>query len=150
MPSRRATPAAPTRRRGAGRAPTLRPRRRSAARRVPASRPPPARDAPSPPTPPADTSRSARPGRPASAEIRAWSLHGEWTMRASSSLPQRDLSSAAREVRMGDRELEEGTRLTLEFDKLGRIGARGQRVVPVVLQHADTGAVLFVGYANRE
>src|ERR1700752_5241824 len=51
---------------------------------------------------------------------------------------------------MGDRELEEGTRLTLEFDKLGRIGARGQRVVPVVLQHAETGAVLFVGYANRE
>ena len=51
---------------------------------------------------------------------------------------------------MSDRELEEGTRLTLEFDKLGRIGARGQRVVPVVLQHADTGAVLFVGYANRE
>ena len=51
---------------------------------------------------------------------------------------------------MGDRELEEGTRLTLEFDKLGRIGAHGQRVVPVVLQHADTGTVLFVGYANRE
>ena len=51
---------------------------------------------------------------------------------------------------MSDRELEEGTRLALEFDKLGRIGARGQRVVPVVLQHADTGAVLFVGYANRE
>ena len=51
---------------------------------------------------------------------------------------------------MGDRELEEGTRVTLEFDKLGRIGARGQRVVPVVLQHAETGAVLFVGYANRE
>jgi phosphoribosyl-AMP cyclohydrolase len=51
---------------------------------------------------------------------------------------------------MGDRELEEGTRLTLEFDKLGRIGARGQRVVPVVLQHAETGTVLFVGYANRE
>jgi phosphoribosyl-AMP cyclohydrolase len=51
---------------------------------------------------------------------------------------------------MGARELEEGTRLTLEFDKLGRIGARGQHVVPVVLQHADTGAVLFVGYANRE
>jgi phosphoribosyl-AMP cyclohydrolase len=51
---------------------------------------------------------------------------------------------------MSDRELEEGTRLTLEFDKLGRIGARGQRVVPVVLQHAETGSVLFVGYANRD
>ena len=52
---------------------------------------------------------------------------------------------------MGEnRELEEGTRLTLEFDKLGRIGARGQHVVPVVLQNAETNAVLFVGYANRE
>jgi phosphoribosyl-AMP cyclohydrolase len=48
------------------------------------------------------------------------------------------------------RELEEGTRLALEFDKLGKIGARGQRVVPVVLQHAESGDVLFVGYANRE
>jgi phosphoribosyl-AMP cyclohydrolase len=48
------------------------------------------------------------------------------------------------------RELEEGTSLALEFDKLARIGASGQRVVPVVLQHAGTGAVLFVGYANRE
>jgi phosphoribosyl-AMP cyclohydrolase len=47
-------------------------------------------------------------------------------------------------------ELEEGTRMTLDFDKLGKIGARGQRVVPVVLQHARTGEVLFVGYANRE
>ena len=47
-------------------------------------------------------------------------------------------------------ELEEGTRLALEFDKLGRIGAHGQLVVPVVLQHAETGTVLFVGYANRE
>jgi len=46
--------------------------------------------------------------------------------------------------------LEEGTRLTLEFDKLGKIGARGQRVVPVVLQHAETGEVLYVAYANRE
>jgi phosphoribosyl-AMP cyclohydrolase len=47
-------------------------------------------------------------------------------------------------------ELEEGTRLTLEFDKLGKIGARGQNVVPVVLQHAETGEVLYVAYANRE
>ena len=51
---------------------------------------------------------------------------------------------------MGARELEEGTKLSLEFDKLERLAARGQRVVPVVLQHADTGEVLFVAYANRE
>ncbi len=46
--------------------------------------------------------------------------------------------------------LEEGTDLQLDFEKLVAIGAAGQRVVPVVLQHADSGDVLFVGYANRE
>ena len=45
-------------------------------------------------------------------------------------------------------ELEEGRALVLDWDKLSKLGARGQRVVPVVLQHADTGEVLFVGYAN--
>jgi phosphoribosyl-AMP cyclohydrolase len=44
--------------------------------------------------------------------------------------------------------VEEGTQLTLDFGKLGRIGGAGQEVVPVVLQHADTKDVLFVGYAN--
>lgn len=51
---------------------------------------------------------------------------------------------------MGSQALEEGTALTLEFDKLGSIGKRGQQVVPVVLQHADSGEVLYVAYANRE
>ena len=46
--------------------------------------------------------------------------------------------------------LEEGTRLTLDFQKLRKIGERGQQVVPVVLQHAETGEVLFVGYANEQ
>jgi len=47
-------------------------------------------------------------------------------------------------------ELEEGSALRLDWDKLAKLGARGQRVVPVVLQHADSGDVLFVGYANDE
>jgi len=47
-------------------------------------------------------------------------------------------------------ELEEGRALRLDWDKLAKLGARGQRVVPVVLQHADSGDVLFVGYANDE
>ena len=46
--------------------------------------------------------------------------------------------------------LEEGTELDVEFDKLRKVGASGQPVVPVVLQNADSGDVLFVGYANRE
>ena len=45
--------------------------------------------------------------------------------------------------------LEEGTVLQLDFEKLRRFGERDQHVVPVVLQNADTGEVLFVGYANE-
>jgi len=47
-------------------------------------------------------------------------------------------------------DLEEGTTLGLDWDKLAKIGAGGQRVLPVVLQEADSGEVLFVGYANEE
>jgi len=47
-------------------------------------------------------------------------------------------------------ELEEGTELRLDYDKLAKVAATGSRVVPVVLQHADTGDVLFMGYANEQ
>jgi phosphoribosyl-AMP cyclohydrolase len=47
-------------------------------------------------------------------------------------------------------ELEEGTRLALDFGKLGAVAATGALVVPVVLQDADSGEVLFIGYANEE
>jgi phosphoribosyl-AMP cyclohydrolase len=47
-------------------------------------------------------------------------------------------------------ELEEGTRLTLDFGKLTAVAATGAQVVPVVLQDAGSGEVLFVGYANEE
>ena len=46
--------------------------------------------------------------------------------------------------------LEEGTELALDFGKLNGVAATGQAVVPVVLQNADSGEVLFVAYANRE
>ncbi len=45
---------------------------------------------------------------------------------------------------------EEGTRLSLDFGKLSGLAERGQRVVPVVLQDADSKDVLFVAYANEE
>jgi len=45
-------------------------------------------------------------------------------------------------------ELEQGLDLTLDFAKLDAVAATGSQVVPVVLQHADTNDVLFVGYAN--
>jgi phosphoribosyl-AMP cyclohydrolase len=50
----------------------------------------------------------------------------------------------------GPNELEEGETLRIDFGKLVAIGAADQRVVPVVLQHADSGDVLYVGYANDE
>ncbi len=46
-------------------------------------------------------------------------------------------------------ELEEGLALTLDFDKLAKVAATGSSVVPVVLQNADSGDVLFIGYANE-
>ena len=45
--------------------------------------------------------------------------------------------------------LEEGTKIDLDFGKLIAIGQKEQQVVPVVLQDADSQAVLFVGYANE-
>jgi phosphoribosyl-AMP cyclohydrolase len=46
-------------------------------------------------------------------------------------------------------EIEEGTRLQLDYTKIAKVAATGCHVVPVVLQHADTGDVLFIGYANE-
>src|SRR5262245_60287519 len=45
--------------------------------------------------------------------------------------------------------LEEGTVPMLDFEKLRKIAERDQHVLPVVLQNADTGQVLFVAYANE-
>ena len=47
-------------------------------------------------------------------------------------------------------ELEEGQALTVDFEKTRRAAQSSQGLVPVVLQDADTMAVLFVGYANEE
>ena len=47
-------------------------------------------------------------------------------------------------------ELEEGTRLVLDYGKIAAVAATGAMVVPVVLQDADSGEVLFIGYANEE
>lgn len=51
---------------------------------------------------------------------------------------------------MANNQLEEGTALALDFDKLQQVAAAQARVVPVVLQHAKTGEVLFVAYANEQ
>jgi len=46
--------------------------------------------------------------------------------------------------------LEDGLEQQLDFDKVAKIGRDGHQVVPVVLQEADSGEVLFIGYANEE
>ncbi len=46
--------------------------------------------------------------------------------------------------------LEEGLDQQLDFDKVAKIGRSGHQVVPVVLQDAESGEVLFIGYANEE
>ena len=46
-------------------------------------------------------------------------------------------------------DLEENLELSLDYTKLDSVAATGQRVLPVVLQHAETGDVLFLGYANE-
>ena len=47
-------------------------------------------------------------------------------------------------------ELEEGNDVSLDFEKVTTVGSGPSSVLPVVLQHAETDAVLFVGYANRQ
>jgi len=53
------------------------------------------------------------------------------------------------EGQVGD-DLEEGTIARIDFGKVAQIGRDGHQVVPVVLQDADSGDVLFIGYANDE
>ena len=50
---------------------------------------------------------------------------------------------------MEHHELEEGTTLFLDFEKLKKVVACGEDLLPAVAQHADTGEVLIVGYANQ-
>ncbi|NRA02332.1 MAG: phosphoribosyl-AMP cyclohydrolase [Myxococcales bacterium] len=45
---------------------------------------------------------------------------------------------------------EEGTELELDFGKLRDIAGANLDVIPVALQDADSGRVLFIGYANQE
>jgi phosphoribosyl-AMP cyclohydrolase len=54
------------------------------------------------------------------------------------------------EERLPKRELEEGTELRLDFDKVGRAAAESPGIIPVAVQNADTREVILVAYTNRE
>jgi phosphoribosyl-AMP cyclohydrolase len=47
-------------------------------------------------------------------------------------------------------QLEEGTELRLDFEKLNKVAATGHSVLPVVVQDVASKEVLLVGYVNRE
>ncbi|MFO7535628.1 MAG: phosphoribosyl-AMP cyclohydrolase [Kiritimatiellia bacterium] len=48
------------------------------------------------------------------------------------------------------KELEEGETLALDFDKIAKIAAKtSSGVIPVAVQHADTGEVILVAYTNE-
>ena len=47
------------------------------------------------------------------------------------------------------KDLEEGTRLNLDFGKIEAIAASTGGVIPAVAQDLDTGLVLMVGYVNE-
>jgi len=47
-------------------------------------------------------------------------------------------------------EKEEGSVLDLDFDKLRKVTAGGEALLPVVVQDSRNGEVLILAYANRE
>ncbi|MDA0336519.1 MAG: phosphoribosyl-AMP cyclohydrolase [bacterium] len=47
-------------------------------------------------------------------------------------------------------QLEEGTELLLDFDKISQVAARCPGILPVAVQNADSMEVILVAYANRQ
>ncbi len=47
------------------------------------------------------------------------------------------------------KELEEGSELRLDFDKLAKVAANAPDVLPVAVQNIDTGEIILVAYANQ-
>jgi phosphoribosyl-AMP cyclohydrolase len=48
------------------------------------------------------------------------------------------------------KELEEGTQLLLDFDKLSKAVAQNPAIIPVAVQNADTREVILLAYTNRQ
>lgn len=47
------------------------------------------------------------------------------------------------------KELEEGSRLQLDYTKLAKVAATGSQVVPAIAQDVESGEVLILGYVNQ-
>lgn len=52
-------------------------------------------------------------------------------------------------VNCDPQQLEEGSELLLDFDKLKRVAQTGEAVLPVVVQDADSQQVLIIAYVNE-
>lgn len=46
-------------------------------------------------------------------------------------------------------QLEEGTKLQLDFNKITKIAAKSSGVIPVAVQNADTKEVILIAYTNE-
>jgi phosphoribosyl-AMP cyclohydrolase len=57
---------------------------------------------------------------------------------------------AWRQERMMMNQLEEGGTLQLDFGKIAKVSAKCPDVIPVAIQHADTGEVILVAYTNEK
>ncbi len=67
----------------------------------------------------------------------------------------RKSSRAVRELKKavkGDimKELEEGRKMNINFGKIAEIAGKCSDVIPVAVQHADTGEVILLAYTNPE
>ena len=47
-------------------------------------------------------------------------------------------------------QIEEGSELQLDFDKIAKVAAQTSGVIPVAVQDADTKEVILVAYVNRQ
>ena len=56
----------------------------------------------------------------------------------------------SQQQRLSHQELEDAQQLVLDFDKLEKVAACGQPLVPVAVQEVASGEVLLIGYANQE
>lgn len=47
-------------------------------------------------------------------------------------------------------EIEEGTEVQFDFEKLSRVAKTGHSVIPAAVQDVDSKAVLLIGYVNKQ
>jgi len=47
------------------------------------------------------------------------------------------------------KEIEEGSELRLDFDKLEKAVSQSKGIIPVAVQHADTHEVILIAYTNK-